>query len=108
MNSLALALILGSALIVSVGCRSTHADSPGQPSGRGLDFSVARFTARRLTDRKFERTSERLARGRYLYEAVLACDYCHAPYDPNVPGWPALPGKSGSGLQYSTSYNPRL
>jgi mono/diheme cytochrome c family protein len=106
--SLALALILGSTLIVSVGCRSTRDDSPGQPSGRGLDFSVARFPAQRPIDFKFERTPERLARGRYLYEAVLACDYCHAPYDPNVPGWPPLPGKSGSGLQFSTSYNPKI
>lgn len=34
---------------------------------------------RPLTERQFERTPERLARGRYLVEAVAVCFDCHSP-----------------------------
>jgi mono/diheme cytochrome c family protein len=67
-----------------------------------------RLIARPLTAPTFERTPQRLARGRYLYESVLICDYCHAPFDEKIPGGPPLPGKSGSGLQFSISENPAV
>jgi hypothetical protein len=38
----------------------------------------------------------------------MACDYCHAPYDLKLPGGPPLPGKSGTGLEYSTDYSPKI
>lgn len=37
--------------------------------------------ARALTNVKFQRTPERLARGRYLVENVTACVNCHSPHD---------------------------
>jgi len=53
--------------------------------------------ARPLTARRFERTPERLARGKYLMEGVLTCRHCHSPHD-----WtqhdPAIPaGRAFSG-----------
>ncbi len=37
--------------------------------------------ARPLTARTFERTPQRLARGKYLLEGVLECKACHSPHD---------------------------
>lgn len=53
--------------------------------------------ARPLTDQKFERTPARLGRGKYLVEAVLACNHCHTPldwtkHDPTMPAGMELAG----------------
>ena len=53
--------------------------------------------ARALTDRKFEPTSQRLARGKYLVEGVAACMTCHAPRDWRKHDAPILPGMEGAG-----------
>ena len=37
--------------------------------------------SRPLTSRVFERTPERLARGKYLVEGVTPCMVCHSPHD---------------------------
>ena len=37
--------------------------------------------ARPLTGRKFDPTPERLARGKYLVEAVGGCMACHSPHE---------------------------
>jgi mono/diheme cytochrome c family protein len=52
---------------------------------------------RALTNRKFERTPERLARGRYLVNGIGECFACHGPSDPKRPGCPPVAGKEGSG-----------
>jgi mono/diheme cytochrome c family protein len=57
--------------------------------------------ARPLTNRTFERTPARQARGEYLVNAMLACGHCHSPrdwsqHDPPVPAGKML---SGSILQ---------
>lgn len=52
---------------------------------------------RPLTDRKFERTPERVARGQYLVNGIGECFACHGPSDARRPGWPPLNGKEGSG-----------
>jgi mono/diheme cytochrome c family protein len=52
---------------------------------------------RALTDRKFEATPERLARGRYLATGVTGCMYCHSEHDWKAPGGPAIEGKLGAG-----------
>jgi mono/diheme cytochrome c family protein len=51
--------------------------------------------ARPLTDRKFDSTPERLARGERLFDA---CAGCHSPHDwkPHEP--PVLPGMKGAGM----------
>jgi len=53
--------------------------------------------ARPLTDRKFEPTPDRLARGRYLANSVSGCIYCHSEHDWKAEGGPVLEGKLGAG-----------
>ncbi len=47
---------------------------------------------RATTDIKFERTPERVARGKYLVQNVLGCEICHTPSDWTQHGAPSLPG----------------
>src|SRR3984893_6349012 len=49
---------------------------------------------RALTSRQFERTPERLARGRYLVKGVLGCESCHSPKEWTQHGAPTLAGMS--------------
>ncbi len=51
--------------------------------------------ARALTERKFEATPERLARGRYLANAVTGCMFCHSTHDWQAPGAPIVEGRVG-------------
>ena len=57
--------------------------------------------ARPLTNRQFERTPERLARGRYLVEGVGGCFDCHSQVEKDFkdlkPGEPLVPVKKGAG-----------
>jgi len=53
--------------------------------------------ARPLTNITFERTPERLARGKYLVEAVTQCMECHAVHDWTQHDSPILPGMFGAG-----------
>lgn len=52
---------------------------------------------RALTDRKFEATPARLARGQYLTRNLLGCEVCHTPSDWTQHGAPQLPGKELAG-----------
>src|SRR5271169_4129321 len=52
---------------------------------------------RALTNRQFERTPERLARGRYLVLGVLGCENCHSRKDWSKHGAPMLPGTEFAG-----------
>jgi Cytochrome c len=52
---------------------------------------------RATTDRQFERTPERLARGRYLVQGLLGCEACHTPSDWSQHGAPPLPGMELAG-----------
>jgi mono/diheme cytochrome c family protein len=53
--------------------------------------------ARPLTSRQFERTPQRLERGRYLFTASTGCTGCHSLHDWNTHGGPILPGGEGVG-----------
>jgi cytochrome c len=53
--------------------------------------------ARPLTDRKFDVTPERLARGRYIVENVAGCMDCHSLHDWTQHDRPILPGMEGAG-----------
>jgi Cytochrome c len=53
--------------------------------------------ARALTDRTFERTPQRLERGRYIATGSSSCVYCHSPHDWASPGTPIVAGKEASG-----------
>jgi hypothetical protein len=55
--------------------------------------------ARPLTARTFERTPERLARGKYLVQGVLTCTGCHSPHDWSKRDAPIPTGKEFSGTE---------
>lgn len=84
-------LILTAMLCVSVSCRRPSSSTVNIPS-------ESRHAARPLTDRKFERTPARLARGEYLVRGVGYCFYCHGPNNFQAPGWPPVRGEEGSGF----------
>jgi hypothetical protein len=52
---------------------------------------------RALTDRHFERTPERLARGSYLVKSILDCESCHSPRDWTQHGAPIPAGMALAG-----------
>lgn len=53
--------------------------------------------ARLLSSRTFERTPQRLERGRYIATALSGCVYCHSPHDWAAAGTPIIPGSEGAG-----------
>jgi mono/diheme cytochrome c family protein len=53
--------------------------------------------ARTTTNRQFERTPERLARGRYLVGGLVGCETCHTPKDWKTHGAPNVPGMELAG-----------
>ena len=52
---------------------------------------------RPLTSRQFERTPERLARGKYLVQGLLSCEFCHTPADWSQHGAPRIAGMELAG-----------
>ncbi|PYS87606.1 MAG: hypothetical protein DMF70_00155 [Acidobacteria bacterium] len=63
---------------------------------------------RALTDRKFEATPKRLARGKYLVDGVMGCFGCHTDADWSKPGAPPVAGHEGSGHVWSDQNLPWL
>src|SRR5260370_33873443 len=53
-------------------------------------FIGARMRA--LTNRQFERTPGRVARGRYLTQGLLGCESCHSPKEWSKHGAPNVAG----------------
>jgi mono/diheme cytochrome c family protein len=62
--------------------------------------------ARATSKRPFERTPERLARGRYLVVGLVGCETCHSPKDWNTHGAPNLPGMELAGQVLPVSNLP--
>jgi hypothetical protein len=56
---------------------------------------------RPLTNRVFERTPQRWARGKYLVENVSLCIDCHSPHDWTKHDAPITPGMEGAGEDMS-------
>ena len=56
-------------------------------------------SARAVTDRKFEATEARLARGKYLVEGPAHCFECHTEHDLSTPLLPIVESKRGSGWE---------
>src|SRR5260370_37455659 len=52
---------------------------------------------RPLTSRTFQRTPQRLERGRYIATALSGCLFCHSHHDWAAPGMPIVPGTEGAG-----------
>lgn len=55
--------------------------------------------ARAVTNRTFERTDARLARGQYLVENVGSCFHCHSEPDLTNPDFSIKPGMKGAGWE---------
>jgi mono/diheme cytochrome c family protein len=55
---------------------------------------------RPTTNRKFESTPERLARGKYIFKFVAGCEDCHSPHDTTKPGMPITDGAEASGEEF--------
>jgi cytochrome c553 len=65
-------------------------------------------SARPLTDRSFERTPARLARGKYLVEGVNGCLGCHSEIDAKTPALPPIAGREGAGRAWTEEGMPWL
>jgi hypothetical protein len=52
---------------------------------------------RPLTNRTFERTQQRIERGRYIATALSGCVYCHSPHDWDAPGQSIDMARLGAG-----------
>ena len=63
---------------------------------------------RALTDRKFESTPQRMARGKYLVESVTGCLGCHSDADWSKPGAPPMAGREGAGHVWADQDLPWL
>jgi hypothetical protein len=57
--------------------------------------------SRPLTNRVFEGTPERWARGKYIVENLAACADCHSPHDWTKHDNPIPPGMEGAGEDFS-------
>jgi mono/diheme cytochrome c family protein len=57
--------------------------------------------SRPLTNRVFDRTPERWARGKYIFENLAACVDCHSPHDWTKHDSPIPPGMEGAGGDFS-------
>src|SRR5215831_1768477 len=99
-------LFLAAVIGFATSCNSGQTTSPAQPSVNASLPSRRGPRVRSLTDRKFERTPERLVRGKYLANGIGECIACHGPYEVNVPGWPPVRGREGSGLENFSSETP--
>ena len=72
----------------------------------GVILSVG-YTARKdrakapTANVKFERTPERLERGRYIVESTAHCFQCHSDVDYSKPGAQPKPGKKGAGAVFA-------
>jgi mono/diheme cytochrome c family protein len=103
---MALALCVG--FVLSAGCRSGKGALQGNSAKSSEGPASTALRVRPLTDRTFERTPERLARGKYLVNGIGECFACHGPYEANAPGWPPVRGKEGSGLDNVSAETPGM
>ena len=81
--------------------------------GLGITFTIGwrpliGAKKRALTDRKFEATPARLARGKYLVDGVNGCFGCHTDADWSKPGAPPVVGREGSGHIWADQDMPWL
>src|SRR5215831_9579635 len=107
-RSLTIEFLASAALGLVLGCNSGQTRPWAASSNSNLVDKMSGPRIRPLTDRKFEKTPARLARGRYLVNGIGACFACHGPLDPNLPGWPPVRGKEGSGVNDASVESPGL
>jgi len=56
--------------------------------------------ARAVANRRFEPSTARLERGKYLVEDVMGCFYCHSERDWKADGAPPIESKKGAGAEF--------
>jgi mono/diheme cytochrome c family protein len=84
--------------VLFLGCAPHKpAEKPSSDAGSKPAAAAAPWRPRPLTNRTFERTPARMARGEYLVESVAHCFICHSQLDFKKPGLPPRPGMKGSG-----------
>src|SRR5688572_23612313 len=82
-----------------VGCTNAEqAPKARSPAAIAQISPLPGLKLRPLTDRTFERTEARRARGEYLAEGILACAACHSERDWTQPGGPVAPGRAYAGV----------
>ena len=64
--------------------------------------------ARALTDRRFEPSPARLARGEYIVRNVSGCLFCHSDLDTSQEGLPVMAGLAGAGRPFTAEDMPWL
>jgi mono/diheme cytochrome c family protein len=67
----------------------------------GYTIRKKSLTSASIGKLSFERTPERLARGRYIVEGPAHCFQCHSDVDYTRPGAQAKPGKKGAGAIFA-------
>src|SRR6516225_7135200 len=72
------------------------------------DTILLATNTRPLTDIKFESTPERLKRGEYLANGILACFNCHSQRDSTKAGFPPIASTRGGGAIISESPTERI
>lgn len=87
---ISLAIVLCLAALLAVGITATIGWRP-----------IIGPRARPLTDRVFERTPQRWARGKYIVENLAACADCHSPHDWTQRDAPIPSGMEGAGQDMS-------
>jgi len=70
--------------------------------------TIAGPRSRPLRAVHFDSTPERITRGRYLAEGVLACTRCHSDRDWTADGGPPSPGKAWTGHRFNEVGKPWL
>ena len=88
----AIALGVGAALWVA-----DREPPPKAPPAAPAAPPVAAHSPRALRDVVYERTPQRVERGRYLAQGLLQCFLCHSERDWTRPGAPPVAGKEGAG-----------
>ncbi|MGC4023459.1 MAG: c-type cytochrome [Cyclobacteriaceae bacterium] len=81
--------------IVTISCnQSKYAEDKYKDE---LDTVFLATNTRALTNIKFESTPERLKRGEYLANGILACFNCHSERDSTKAGYPPIESMKGGG-----------
>lgn len=91
---------------ITISCVKPNSD--GEKYEEESDTLFLATVTRPLTDVKFESTPERLKRGEYLSNGILACFTCHSQRDSSKAGLPPIEAMKGGGSIISESATERV
>ena len=93
-NCIRVLLFLSVILLIN-GCGNKKPDKT--VGEKGEVYLTAGLKVRPLTNKKFESTPQRIARGKYLTNGASHCFMCHSLRDWSKPGAPPIESKKGGG-----------